>query len=90
MLETLISPPFALALGIVIALTVGNPLPRQTTSRLTKILLQASVVGLGFGINLQKVLEAGKRGVVFTVITISVTLLIGFIAGRLMRVERTT
>ncbi|HEY2322654.1 MAG TPA: putative sulfate exporter family transporter [Thermoanaerobaculia bacterium] len=90
MLETLISPPFALALGIVIALTVGNPLPRKTTSRLTKILLQASVVGLGFGINLQKVVEAGKRGVVFTIVTITGTLLAGFIVGKLMRVERTT
>jgi uncharacterized integral membrane protein (TIGR00698 family) len=88
LLETLISPPFALALGIVIALTVGNPLPRATTSRLTKILLQASVVGLGFGINLQKVVEAGKRGVVFTIVTITGTLLLGFIAGKLMRVER--
>jgi uncharacterized integral membrane protein (TIGR00698 family) len=90
LLETLISPPFALALGIVIALTVGNPLPRKTTSRLTKILLQASVVGLGFGINLQKVVEAGKRGVVFTIVTITGTLLAGFIVGKLMRVERTT
>jgi uncharacterized integral membrane protein (TIGR00698 family) len=90
LLETLISPPFALALGIVIALTVGNPLPRATTSRLTKIFLQASVVGLGFGINLQKVVEAGRRGVVFTIVTIAGTLLLGFIAGRLMRIDHTT
>jgi uncharacterized integral membrane protein (TIGR00698 family) len=89
LLETLISPPFALALGIVIALTVGNPIPRGTTSRLTKILLQASVVGLGFGINLQKVVEAGKRGVVFTIVTIAGTVTLGFIAGKLMRVEHT-
>ena len=90
MLETLISPPFALALGIAIALTVGNPLPRATTSRLTKIFLQASVVGLGFGINLQKVVEAGKRGVIFTIVTIAGTLLLGWIAGRLMQINPTT
>jgi uncharacterized integral membrane protein (TIGR00698 family) len=90
LLDTLISPPFALALGIVIALTVGNPLPRATTSRLTKIFLQASVVGLGFGINLQKVVEAGRRGVVFTIVTIAGTLVLGFIAGRLMRIDPTT
>jgi uncharacterized integral membrane protein (TIGR00698 family) len=90
LLDTLISPPFALALGIVIALTVGNPLPRATTSRLTKIFLQASVVGLGFGINLQKVVEAGRRGVVFTIVTIAGTLALGFIAGRLMRIDPTT
>jgi uncharacterized integral membrane protein (TIGR00698 family) len=90
LLETLFSPPVALAIGIAIALTVGNPLPRKTTSKLTKILLQASVVGLGFGMNLQKVVEAGKRGILFTVVTIAGTLLLGYVAGRLMHIDRTT
>jgi uncharacterized integral membrane protein (TIGR00698 family) len=90
LLETLFSPPVALAVGIAIALTVGNPLPRKTTSKLTKILLQASVVGLGFGMNLQKVVEAGRRGILFTIATIAGTLLLGYIGGRLMHIDRTT
>ena len=43
-------PPLALALGLVFALTLGSPF---NTSRQTKLLLQISVVGLGFGMNLQ-------------------------------------
>jgi len=84
------SPPIALAIGLVIALTIGHPLPRQTTSRATKLLLQASVVGLGFGANLHSVIEAGRDGILFTIATIAGTLLLGFLLGRALKVERTT
>jgi uncharacterized integral membrane protein (TIGR00698 family) len=84
------SPPIALALGLVLALTIGQPLPKSTSSKLTKMLLQCSVVGLGFGMNLQKVVEAGRTGVIFTIVTIVGTLGAGFLIGRLLGVERTT
>ena len=77
------SPPIALALGLALALTLGNP---YKTGRLTKILLQASVVGLGFGMNLQKVVEAGRTGILFTIATITGTLLLGFLIGRAMHI----
>ena len=77
------SPPIALALGLMLALTIGNP---YKTSKLTKILLQVSVVGLGFGMNLQKVVEAGRTGVLFTIATITGTLLLGFLIGRAMHI----
>ena len=83
------SPPIALALGLALALTIGNPFAGRT-SKATKLLLQASVVGLGFGMNLQKVLEAGRTGILFTIATIAGTLALGYAAGRAMRVERTT
>jgi uncharacterized integral membrane protein (TIGR00698 family) len=83
------SPPIALALGLVLALTIGNPFGKQT-SKPTKLLLQASVVGLGFGMNLQKVVQAGKTGVVFTIATIAGTLLLGWLAGRAMKIEPRT
>src|SRR6059036_1594872 len=83
------SPPIALALGLALALTIGNPFAKQT-SKPTKILLQASVVGLGFGMNLQKVVEAGRTGILFTIVTIAGTLLLGFLLGRAMRINRTT
>lgn len=83
------SPPIALALGLVLALTIGNPFGKQT-SKPTKLLLQASVVGLGFGMNLQKVVQAGRTGVVFTIATIAGTLLLGWLAGRAMKIERRT
>jgi uncharacterized integral membrane protein (TIGR00698 family) len=83
------SPPLALALGLVLALTLGHPFPTRN-SKATKLLLQASVVGLGFGMNLQKVLEAGRTGILITVITIAGTLLLGYLLGRAMRISRTT
>jgi uncharacterized integral membrane protein (TIGR00698 family) len=83
------SPPVALALGLALALTLGHPFPARN-SKATKLLLQASVVALGFGMNLQKVVEAGRTGIVFTVITITGTLLLGFLLGRAMGISRTT
>lgn len=83
------SPPLALALGIAFALSIGHPFPRQV-SRATRLLLQASVVGLGFGMNLQQVVAAGRTGLLFTIATIAGTLLLGFIAARALGVERTT
>lgn len=81
------SPPIALALGLVLALTLGSPFQ---TSKLTKLLLQASVVGLGFGMNLQRVITAGRTGILFTLATIIGTLLLGYAIGRAMRISTGT
>jgi len=83
------SPPIALALGLVLAFTIGHPFP-QKTSKATKLLLQTSVVGLGFGMNLQKVVEAGRTGVVFTIATIAGTLILGYLIGRALNIDRAT
>ena len=80
-------PPLALALGLALALTLGSPFK---TSRQTRILLQTSVVGLGFGMNLQKVVEAGRSGILFTLATIVGTLLAGYALGRVLRVSSGT
>jgi len=83
------SPPIALALGLALALTLGHPFASRN-SKATKLLLQASVVLLGFGMNLQKVVEAGRTGFIFTIVTIVGTLLLGFLLGRAMNISRTT
>lgn len=83
-----LTPPIALALGVAFALTLTHPFPRLG-SRAAKILLQASVVGLGFGMNLQQVVAAGKTGVLFTIVTIAGTLLLGFLVGQALSVSRT-
>lgn len=80
-------PPLALALGLALALTLGSPFK---TSKQTRMLLQASVVGLGFGMNLQKVFEAGRSGILFTLATIVGTLLVGYSLGRMLRVSSGT
>ncbi len=64
--------------------------PYQADSRnLSKFLLQASVVGLGFGMNLHEVLRAGRSGFVYTAASISFALIFGLLAGLLLRVNKT-
>ena len=83
------TPPIALAIGIVIALTLGHPWP-AANSKATRLLLQASVVGLGFGINLHQVIAAGRIGLAFTVVSIVGTVAIGYAIGKVLRVRTTT
>jgi len=83
------SPPIALALGLFLAIAVGNPYP-QNSAKFTRYLLQLSVVLLGFGMNLTSVLKAGKDGIFFTVATIFGTLLLGFLVGRILKVSDKT
>jgi len=75
----------ALALGLGFGLGFTNPYARQTKS-LSKTLLQASVVGLGFGMNLHDVLRAGSSGFVYTALGIAATMIIGVALGRLLKV----
>ncbi|MGE3801109.1 MAG: YeiH family protein [Candidatus Kapaibacterium sp.] len=84
-----ISPPIALAVGILFALLVGSPYAKQS-GKWTKKLLQASVVGLGFGMNLGTVAEAGSSGFLFAAVTIVGTLLAGFALGRILRTQSNT
>jgi uncharacterized integral membrane protein (TIGR00698 family) len=81
------SPPIALAVGLAFALTLGSPFK---TSKATKLLLQCSVVGLGFGMNLGKVVQAGRAGILFTIATIVGTLAIGYALGRAMHLSSGT
>lgn len=83
------TPPLALAIGIGIALTIGHPWP-AANSRVTRILLQTCVVGLGFGMNLHQVISAGRIGIGFTVVAIAGTIIAGYGLGRLLRVQTTT
>lgn len=82
-LAPFMSPPIALGLGIVFAIFVGNPYPKQT-AKVQKLLLQACVVLLGFGMDLNAVIEAGRTGFVFTVATIAGTLVLGYVVGKAM------
>ena len=85
----LASPPIALALGLIVALTFGHPY-LHLNNKVTKILLQVSVVGLGFGMDLNKIIQVGKEGVVFTIISIFGTLTLGYIIGRWLKIHKKT
>ena len=88
-LTPFVSPPIALALGLILAFTIGNPFAEQTT-KVTRILLRGSVILLGFGMNLTTVVKAGKDGILFTVTTIFGTLILGYFVGRWLKINRKT
>jgi uncharacterized integral membrane protein (TIGR00698 family) len=82
------SPPAALAVGLLIGLAFTNPF-RSQTRVFTKYLLQASVVGLGFGMNLQQILKAGRSGFIYTAVGISFAMIVGLTLARLLGVKPT-
>lgn len=82
-----VSPPIALALGLVLAQTLGNPFAARTKA-LTSKLLQFSVVGLGFGMNAHAAVQAGRAGILFTVASIFGTLALGFFVGKWLGLGR--
>jgi uncharacterized integral membrane protein (TIGR00698 family) len=84
-----VAPPLALALGLLIAMVVGNPFA-SFTQKYTSKLLQYSVVGLGFGMNAHAAAQAGREGLLFTVASIAGTLALGFGMGRWLGIERKT
>ncbi|MBU6427549.1 MAG: putative sulfate exporter family transporter [Cyanobacteria bacterium REEB65] len=83
------SPPAALACGMVLAIVVGNPFVRQA-QRASSKLLRASVVLLGFGMNLVDVLVAGFRGLLFAIATIAGALGLGALLGRWLKIPAKT
>jgi Predicted membrane protein len=83
------SPPAALALGLGLALTLGNPYA-EATAKFNKIFLRASVILLGFGMNLNSVVKAGKDGILFTVATIFGTLVLGYFIGKILKINGKT
>ena len=88
-LSPLISPPVALLLGLVIAQFVGHPY-LHLNHKATHILLQISVVGLGFGMNVSSAIRVGKEGLLFTLFSIVGTLMIGFLIGKFLKIEKKT
>jgi uncharacterized integral membrane protein (TIGR00698 family) len=85
-----VTPPFLLFMGLLFALLCGQPFP-GFNKKMSKKLLQYSVVGLGFGMNIEASLASGKEGMLFTIVSVFGTLLIGWLIGRkLLKVERDT
>lgn len=82
-----ISPPLALLGGLIYGLSVPHPFHAES-KRLSKFLLQASVVALGFGMNLHEVLQAGRSGFLYTALSITAAMLLGLGLGYLIRVSQ--
>jgi len=83
-----ISPPIALCAGIIFGLALPHPYAADSRA-LSKFLLQASVVALGFGMNLHEVVKAGRSGFLYTALGIGFALLVGYGLGKLIAVRGT-
>lgn len=84
------TPPVMLFLGLAYALICGQGYP-SLNKKLSKVLLQYSVVGLGFGMNLYESLASGREGMLFTIVSVIGTLAIGMLIGRkLLKVDKET
>lgn len=84
-----ITPALALFLGLVFAFIFPMPCPKFN-KKSSKYLLQASVVGLGFGMNVNESLRSGSEGMMFTVVSVIGVMVIGVMAGYWMHLQRKT
>ena len=82
-----VTAPLALAAGVLLALTVGNPWGR-TAARWAGTLLRACVIALGFGMSLGAVAAAASHGLAYTVAGVLTAFAAGLLLGRLLDVER--
>ena len=89
-LASWVTPPVALFLGLAFALLCGQAYPKFN-KKVSKKLLQYSVVGLGFGMNLQASLASGKEGMMFTIISVVGTMILGMLIGcKVLKLNRDT
>lgn len=81
-----VSTPVALLLGLIYGLCFIHPY-QQDVRKVSAFLLQASIVALGFGMNLHEVLRAGRSGFVYTAASITFALVVGLSLGRFFNVQ---
>lgn len=85
-----VTSPVALLLGIIFALTFGATYEKFTKT-MSKKMLQYSVIGLGFGMNVNQALASGKEGMIFTIVSVFGMLAVGYVIGRkLLKVDSET
>lgn len=82
-----LTPAVALFVGILFSLVLGTPYPKLV-KKASKYMLQISVVGLGFGMNLHESLQAGKEGMIFTIISVIGVMILGVFLGKLLNINR--
>lgn len=86
-LTPFVSSPIALALGILLAIFIGNPFEKKVHQYI-HLLLQISIVGLGFGLKLNEALQAGKTGFTLTVISIFTVMTLGYFLGKIFKLDK--
>ena len=84
-----INAPVALVIGVAFSLILGNPFPEHS-AKISKILLQVSIVGLGFGLNAVDAFEVSKDGFLITVATIALVFGLGFLFNKFIKIDKIT
>lgn len=84
-----VSAPVALGLGVLFAWTCTGVFG-SFVKKAQKVLLQASVVGLGFGMNVGEALKSGKAGMLMTIVSVVAVMGLGFFVGKLLKVNSKT
>ncbi|MFM9402956.1 YeiH family protein [Myroides odoratimimus] len=82
-----ISSAVALVIGVVYAQLFENPYAKQT-KKATGLLLKVAVIGLGFGMNVYSAISAGKDGFILTIFSIFLTLALGFLLGKVLKIDK--
>ncbi|MBS2213609.1 putative sulfate exporter family transporter [Carboxylicivirga mesophila] len=80
-----VSPAMALGAGIIVSLLGYSP---RNAHQYTSVILQASIVLMGFGMNLNEVIAASKNGFIETFVSVILVMALGLLLGRLLKVEK--
>lgn len=82
-----VSAPIALVGGFLFTLFLGHPFA-AFNHKATNLLLKASVVGLGFGMNIHNAISVGKEGFWLTVSSITIILVLGYFIGKWLKMQK--
>lgn len=83
-----VTAPMALFCGILFSLLkIEKPFQFKKYS---SPILQYSVVLMGFGMNLQQVIEVSSKGIILTACSVLLVFLLGVFLGKILKVERNT
>ena len=88
-LTPLISSPIALVLGFMLV-SFGFVPTQFNVNKITKKLLSYSIIGLGFGINLDQAIDASSGAIGLIISSIFCTLTLGWIFTRLLNIDHKT
>lgn len=83
------TPPMALFTGLLFAFFFENPFPK-VSEKISKYLLQGSVVGLGFGMHITEAVKAGSDGMLFTIFSVISVMVSGIFIGKWLKVNPTS
>ena len=87
LLFSFISPAVALIIGIIFSLLGLKP---EGLGKYISLLLQASIVLMGFGMSLTQVISASKTGFINTAISVVFVMSMGYLLTKLFRIDTKT